>query len=734
MMEATISSLFSRIGLILSWILVGLLVLAAPANAKNNVTPSLAFETLSPKAGSTVRVAIAFDAGPGWHTYWTNPGDSGAPPRVKWEAADGLTFSKLRHPAPKLLDMQGIGSYVHEGRHALLLDMIVPKGLAQGSPLPVTARLEWLACSDRQCVPESAVLQTMLVIGSGDTDFAGLSTIRQAEARMPGSLGNVSFTRDGSDWVFSVPGAKAGAALFPDDDDWFEPSASQIVSTSDGKTLIRVKALSANPPRSEFSGLLSSKGSSWKIAGAGRVDPVIPVKEALTSKEEPSVLNPEVEEPVTAIAALEPEIVEPAAVNQTLGAAAMIVSADGAVNNDEWLMPAIVAFFGAIAGGLLLNLMPCVFPILSLKALSLVKSGADKRSAREEGLGYTAGAVLTTTLFGAIIVGLKSVGVAAGWSFQLQNPVIVFALLIVVLLIALNLAGTFEMRLPLGFAGKDNQGWKGAFATGGLAAFVATPCSGPFMAGALGAVLILPPAAGLAVFAGLGLGMALPFLAISFIPALRNRLPRPGEWMVTLRKVLAVPMFLTALWLAWVLSRQTDETGLTIVAIAAALCVCGLVWTGRRQFSGRQAFPSLALASLAVAAVPLIGLPSPAPAVAAPSGNGLVQEFSVARLESLRKDGVPVFVDFTADWCLTCKVNEKAAINREQTRNAFKKAGVVTLVGDWTNGDPAITAFLEANGRNSIPFYLFYSASGEGEVLPQILTPELLIAKAAEAR
>ena len=734
-MEAYLKSVFARIAA-LFMLFAGVLALASPASARTNVVPSLAFETLSPSAGSTVRVAIVFDAKPGWHTYWTNPGDAGAPPRVKWESEDGALFSRATHPAPKVLNVQGIASYVHEGQHALLLEMRVPQGLSQGAPFPVTARLDWLACSDSQCVPESATLQSMLVIGSGETDFPGLSKIRQAEARIPGAMSGVSYTREGSDWVFSIPGARAGATVLPSSTGWFDPGAAQSSKIADGKTLVRVRALSQSAPRSEFSGLVTSSAGSWAIASAVYIAPPKPVEVGVQKQELAGVPNPDEgnvkdSEPV--------QVEEERLVSDGSDAAAEQVSSDDRVlvttiaatgQEGEWLQTAMLALLGAIAGGLILNLMPCVFPILSLKALSLAKAGSDAGAAKSEGLGYAAGAIATTTLFGAIIVSLKAAGVASGWSFQLQSPLVVFALLSVVLLVALNLVGAFEMRLPFAFSGSSQKGWKGSFATGSLAAFVATPCSGPFMAGALGAVLVLPTAAGLAVFAGLGLGMALPFLAIAFVPALRNMLPRPGAWMVKLKKWLSVPMFLTAAWLAWVLSNQTNESGLIIVLIATVICVIGFVWMGRNQFAGRRTLPALATACVAILAVPAIGLPAPSTANAASNEDGPIRSFSEERLNALRADGVPVFVDFTADWCLTCKVNEKAAINREETRKAFEDAGVVTLVGDWTNGDPEITRFLEKHGRNSIPFYLFYGSEGEGEVLPQVLTVEILASKA----
>lgn len=736
-MEVYLKSVFAKILAVLA-MLAGMFALASPASAKTNVVPSLAFETLSPSAGSTVRVAIVFDAKTGWHTYWTNPGDAGAPPRVKWESEEGASFSSAVHPAPKLLNVQGIASYVHEGQHALLLEMRVPAGLSQGSPFPVTARLDWLACSDSQCVPESATLQSMLVIGAGETDFPGLSKIRQAEARIPSGISGATFTRDSSDWVFSIPGSRAKAVIFPNASGWFEPGAKQTVRIENGRTLVRVKALSESPPRNAFAGLVSTGSGAWSLSSANFIEPPKPeVLVADNGAEDQRVdERPEASENTMQLASEDAPslaVKETAQDGKVRPEAVMVAAIAAQSPPEDWISTAVFALLGAIAGGLILNLMPCVFPILSLKALSLAKSGNDARAAKHEGLGYAAGAIVTTTLFGVALVSLKAAGIAAGWSFQLQSPVVVFALLSVVLLIALNLAGVFEMRLPFAFSGSSQKGWKGAFATGGLAAFVATPCSGPFMAGALGAVLILPTAAGLAVFAGLGLGMALPFLAVAFIPALRARLPRPGAWMITLKKWLSVPMFLTAAWLAWVLSNQTNESGLMIVLGATTACVLGFVWMGRNQFAGRKTAPALAMATIAIIAVPLIGLPSPSTAVAASNEDGAVLKFSEEKLEGLLEDGVPVFVDFTAEWCLTCKVNEKTAIDRSETRKAFDEAGVVTLVGDWTNGDPEITRFLEKHGRNSIPFYLFYAKDSEAEILPQVLSVDLLKKKAEAA-
>lgn len=392
-----------------------------------------------------------------------------------------------------------------------------------------------------------------------------------------------------------------------------------------------------------------------------------------------------------------------------------------------------VALIGALLGGLLLNLMPCVFPILSLKALSLARAGVDRRTARIEGVAYFAGSVATTLLLGGILVGARALGHDIGWSFQLQNPHIILLLMLLSLAIALNLAGLFEITgISMANRVMAKPGWSGAFGTGALAALIATPCSGPFMGVTLGAALVLPTSAALAVFAGLGIGMALPFLLIAFVPGFQRLLPKPGAWMETFRRLLAIPMLLTAIALAWVLGRQSGVDGLSFGLLIASLGALGLWWMGHRQRAGNRAgmagVPIMAALTFAVA----IDLPRPVEAAPVASANN-IEPFSEARLAELQAAGQPVFVDMTADWCLVCQVNKRVAIDRPDTHAAFDKGGVVTLVGDWTRGDPAITRFLASRGRNSIPYYLFVTRSGEIQELPQILTSEMLVQQAAES-
>jgi thiol:disulfide interchange protein len=380
----------------------------------------------------------------------------------------------------------------------------------------------------------------------------------------------------------------------------------------------------------------------------------------------------------------------------------------------------------AILGGMILNLMPCVFPILGLKALSLAKAGGDERIARRDALAYSAGVILSCVALGGAMLALRAAGEEVGWAFQLQEPRIVLLLLLLMVAVTANLSGLFEIG---GIAAGDGltrkSGLAGSFWTGVLAAVVATPCTGPFMAAALGAALLLPALQALLLFAGLGFGLALPFLAIAYVPALRRILPKPGPWLNTFRKVMAVPMALTALALLWLLWRLSDQMGLLLGSAAATVMLVLLVWIGQRQRRGGGVLAGiLALFALATTAAILL----PRDAVTASSQQDFLdgERFTEARLVELRTANRPVFVYFTADWCVTCKVNEGAAIDRKATAQAFAAAGIVTLKGDFTRRDPGIARFLAQHGRSGVPLYLYYPAGGQAQILPQVLTVDTL--------
>jgi DsbC/DsbD-like thiol-disulfide interchange protein/cytochrome c biogenesis protein CcdA len=653
------------------------LLLAAPAHgqapgARNNIAATLVAGSEAPAPGQAVTIAISFVPQPGWHGYWLNPGDAGAPMRVAWRLPPGVQVDAFRYPVPQRLTIAGLMNYVFEGPHATLATLRVPADAPRGAALPLRARIDYLACTDQICVPEQADLALDLRVGDGSIAAETRAQFDTWRAALPRPLSATgTFERQGSRLRFAIP-IPADAAvddpyLFPVSRDVLAYAAPQLVSRNGDAIIVETDAhaLAGNP--SAFDGLLAVGGGRGFLFAA-QPGPVPPAG-------------------------------EPIGAEAGAGLAAMLS-----------------AFLGAILGGLILNVMPCVFPILSLKALSLARAGESEAKARREALSYAAGVTLTCLALGALLLGLRSAGVAAGWAFQLQEPRFVLFLLLLVTAVALSLAGLF--RFP-GLS-VSSGGRLGAFGSGVLAAFVATPCTGPFMAAALGAALVLPAAGALAVFGGLGLGLALPFLLLGFVPALRRRLPRPGPWMERLQRLLSVPMFLTALGLAWVLGRQTGVDGMTLGLAGALAAGFALWWLGARGATP-QRWAALALL-VAAFAVPLLALGAARPAQGAAPSALAAEPFSEARLAALRAERRPVFVYFTADWCLTCKVNERGALASPEVAERFRRAGVQVLAGDWTLGDAAISRFLERHGRSGVPLYLYYPAGGEAQILPQLLT------------
>ena len=687
------------------------------AEPVSRVAVSLHVESLGPAPGRTTMLAIRFVPRPGWHGYWSNPGDSGLPPSVRWDVPTGVHIGALRHPAPQLLRVAGLTSFVHGGEHVLLAPLDVPASFHPGDALPVNGKLDFLICSDSLCVPQHATLNLNLIVGDGAVDRASQALFAAARAALPRTLSMPgAFSVAGRTIRLLVPAAArldpARATFFPSVEGVFERAGARRLP--DGS--VEISGSMNNPPAS-LAGVVSDGRRAVQL----RFRPA-PVASVLTG-------SGAAVESLPPAAATPSGSVRVAPSVRSSGPAPDIAAATHGATMSAGFAAALL---GALVGGLLLNLMPCVFPILSLKALHLARSGSSNEAARRDALAYGAGTMATCLLLGSILLGLREAGMAAGWSFQLQNPYVIFALLALVTAIAFNLAGLFHVSAPSLEPSVGKNGLAGSFGTGALAAFIATPCSAPFMASALGAALLLPPVEGLLVFAALGLGIALPFLAVGFVPALRSWIPRPGAWMGRLQRGLAVPMFLTALGLSWVLGRQVGIDAMALALGAVLVLALGLWWVGRRQQGGRPRpwLPLVPAALLALGAAAI--LPAAAIAPAAPAAAPREEPFTEARLADLRARGTPVFVDFTADWCLSCKVNEKAAIDRHATKAAFARHRVVTLVGDWTAGDPAITRFLAKHGRNSIPFYLFYAPGAEPRILPQLLTSDRLVELAAQ--
>lgn len=697
---------------ILSGVTVVLALLTMPGRAQTLVPAAgtgphiravVDAETLRPRPGDVTTIAIRMTPEAGWHGYWLNGGDAGFGMQIEWDLPAGVTIGELAYPVPDTLIIAGLMNHVYERPYALIAPLTLSESVTPGTSLSIRGEATWLACTNEICVPERGTLLIDLVAGDGSISADDRARFDEDRSELPPPISApVHYALDGQRIRFAIP---MPASLRLDAPHLFiatrhvsQPGAPQAFSRSGDMLIVETAAGEAATDRAPIDGVIrmgAGRGLSF-AAVAGIVPPAgTPLASATTGD-------------------------------------------DNRPSGLFW-----TALVGAIIGGLILNIMPCVFPILSLKALSLARAGGDEQAARTEGLAYTAGAVLTALALGTVLLLMRAGGEAVGWAFQLQRPESVVLLIVLMAAITANLAGLFELR-SLSFAGgrakvrspetpdTSVSGARNAFATGALAAFVATPCSGPFLGAALGATLALPIWAALPIFAGLGLGLALPFLAIALVPGLRRRLPRPGPWMETMRRWLAVPMALTALALIWLLGRQVGETGWLVGAgLLVAVAVCGW-WAGRLQLRGQS--ESIALFAMAALIVPAsLLLPQTArhsPSSVSQSTPGVATPWSEEAEAQAIRSGRPTFIYFTADWCVSCKVNEAAAINRDDVQRAFSSAGVNVLVADWTSAEPAITRRLENAGRNSVPVYLWIDADGTVDMLPQILTPAMLIDRA----
>ena len=657
---------------------------AAPAVAAPTHIAAELIASAPAAPGGTIQLALAFRPEPGWHGYWYNPGDAGVGMTLAWNAPTGSRIGPPRYPVPQTLVIAGLMNHVYEHDYAVLQSLTLPPDARPGNVLPVSVKAEWLACSAQLCVPERADLSTTVRVIAGGAVPPPDPRFDLWNRQLPAPLGAPAmFSLAGDTLRLGIPlpasQALTGQHLFVGTEHAVDYAAAQDFRRKGDlliATLDRPKYGAVAPDR--ITGVLRFNATGDGVAFVA-----------------------------------------------TPG----IVPNGGTVVGAERAAPGLSALplllAGALLGGLLLNIMPCVFPILSLKALSLMRGGESESEAQREGLAYTAGVVIACVALGALLLALRAAGNQVGWAFQLQEPLVVAPLMLLAAALTANFLGAFEFAVP-GFASAGSP--RGAFATGLLAAFVATPCTGPFMAAAMGASLLLPTAMALLLFAALGLGIALPFLAIACIPALRRQLPRPGAWMATFRRWMAVPMGLTALALVWLCWRLGGELFAGVWLAIAVAVIALLGWVGARQRRGEA---SGAIALIAIAVLVAAGLAATPRLLREPgaAGQGILpsQPFSDATLARARASGKPVFVYFTADWCLTCKVNERVAIEREETRRAFHKAGVQVLVGDWTRRDPAITRFLTAQGAAGVPLYLWYPAGGGSpQQLPQVLTEATL--------
>ncbi|MDE3115389.1 MAG: thioredoxin family protein [Pseudomonadota bacterium] len=678
---------------VLASLVLALLALAArPAAAQLDQSPRVAARLVAESGeiapGGTVAVALEEVIRPGWHTYWINPGDAGLPSALQWQLPAGWKADAIAWPYPKRLAVGPVMDYGYEGTVWLLTAVTAPADARPGDVLTLKAQGSWLVCKEI-CIPEDAALILPLTVSAHPAaPYATLADqFAAARAKLPtASPWPVRFARGQSlDLFIAAPSLAVAhpreAAFFPLHQGWITGHAPQEMGFAADGLVLRMQP------------------------GKKQVSALDGVLELTSSDGSVQALN----------------------IHATPGAvpAARFTQATG------MSLPLALAF--ALLGGLILNLMPCVLPVLAMKALAVAsKAHADRGEAAREGFAYGVGAVLSFVVLGSAVALLRAGGEAVGWGFQLQEPLAVAGFALLIFAVGLNLSGVFEIAggITGGDAFTRKGGALGAFFTGVLAVAVAAPCTAPFMAAALGFALTQGAVMALTVFGALGIGFAAPFVAVALSPALLRLLPKPGLWMLRFRQALAFPMYAAAAWLLWVLTQEAGPDGL-VAALGAMIALSFAAWAWGASRTANSHWRHVGAASALIALLlgafsySVIGAAKPA-AVSASSvaPAGIVSEpYSAARLAALRAQHRAVFVDATAAWCITCLVNEEVALSGAAVREAFAAHHVAYLVADWTSRDSEITALLSTHGRTGVPLYLYYApGAGDAKVLPQILS------------
>ena len=646
----------------------------SPAVRTARSSATLVTDTDAISRGQPFRAGLRLVMAPGWHTYWRNPGDGGVAPDLAFTLPEGVSASPIAWPAPSLEHEGPLTTFGYTGE--LLLPVTISGG---GGPLPLKLHAEWLIC-EKICIPESGDFSLTLPAGAPAPSLQA-ALFASADLRLPRP--SPWQARIAPDGTLAVPGLTgASEAWFAaETPDIIEATAPHASLDADGLR-IRLKPGTAFRPDAGVTGVLTVRDS-------GGMDSAL-------------------------------------LITATPGSAGAASVLEG--------LPRLMGL--AFLGGLILNLMPCVFPVLALKAAGLsAMAGARRRTAVISGLSYTGGILFAFTVLGGVLLAVRAAGGTVGWGFQFQSPGFVAVTAWVLFAVGLNLSGVFAIgggRLAnAGGTLCARPGHVGSFFTGLLAVVVATPCTAPFMGAAVAGALAGPPVAAFAVFLAMGLGLAAPYLALVLVPGVARSLPRPGHWMVVLKQALAFPMYAAAVWLVWVMSQEAGPMG--VLSVGAGLLLVGLSgWAlGLSQHvhgRGRRVAQVLALTGIAGAAALVPGVVQRlAPAAQAAPQDGS-EPFSAARLAELQQSGRAVFVDMTAAWCVTCIVNEQVALAPERVRQAFQQRNVIYMKGDWTRQDQQITAFLRQHGRDGVPLYVFYPANGAPPtVLPQILTQGIVL-------
>lgn len=635
--------------------------------------------------GQRVQLALHFVPDEHWHTYWQNPGDSGLATSLSWQLPDGVSVGAIQWPAPQAIALPPLMNYGFEGQTILLSELSIAPDYNADS-ISIQLQADWLVCEE-VCIPAEAEFSlTLPVAGTAIAAVDYSALFARAKQRLPLPLavqGQFDVSGGAFSAVINLPEATNISAFFVAAGELVDHAAAQQISL-DGTQLLLQQPLntyfSAAPEQLELVLIADDVAYSVQLPKAAQQSTEILISQGQQS---PSAL--------------------------------------------WWIL------LLAAAGGLLLNLMPCVFPVLSLKALSIAGNNQQHGQQRRDALFYSLGVLLSFMALALLLIALRSAGAAVGWGFQLQSPYLVALLVYLLFALGLSLSGVVQFGLGLMNTGSSltrATAGKGSFFTGVLAVVVASPCTAPFMGTALGYAVGQSSAVALLVFAALGLGMALPFLLLAFVPAFARVLPRPGAWMDTLKQWLAYPLYLSAVWLLWVYGRQSGIDAQAVLLIGV-VCVAAACWLwGRKQLAqaGKvSAVLALLLLLLALAIPLLVTAPSPQPKPQQGSNSAQHwQPWSAETLQQLRQQGKPVLVNMTADWCITCLVNERLALNTDSSKAALALYDVTYLKGDWTLRDAAITGYLRLYQRDGVPLYVVYWPGQPPEVLPQILTPDTL--------
>lgn len=693
-------------------------MLAAPSvaeAARSRVVTTYADSALFPveqgfAPGRTTTLVFHQRLRTGWHVYWKNPGDSGLPLELDWRLPEGFAAGDALYPTPEHISLGPLANYGHHGEPVFLLPVTAPATARIGDTVELSVKATWLICEDI-CVPEDGEFALSLPVTASpaiDHEAAALAESARAAAPQPFEADAVFSVADGA-VVLSMrapDGPVTDGYFFPEPEGLIEPVAPQRIERRGDRL-----AIAMTPGFS-----IASAGE--KLPGVfGYVD------------------DDGTRRGLAFTAARSAEPIEPPAAVAAAGLSPGPAAGAGSGSGGAGLAGLPYLLLAAFLGGLLLNIMPCVFPVIFIKAASLMKAaGASRGAVRRDGMLYGAGVVATFAALGGLLLVLRAGGEQLGWGFHLQSPVVVLLSAYVLFLVGLNLAGLFHVGESLQGVGSGlaaQRGAAGSFFTGVLAVAVAAPCIGPFLTAPIGAAAFLPPAAGMAIFVVMGLGLAAPYLAVTFAPRLGALLPKPGAWMEVMKQALAFPVFAGAAYFLWVLAQQTGGDGLAR-ALAGALLLAFAAWLfelSKREGGRALLVRAGAAASLVLAALPFAGLRFVDTAQAAPGRVGDVEtvSYAPARIDALRAEGRGVFIDFTAAWCVTCQVNKLTVLSREDVAAAFADNDVTLMVADWTRRDPVITEALAGFGANGVPLYVYYPPEGAPVVLPQPLTARAIV-------